>query len=113
MMNVEDRWETTLALEQVAFLALVGGAAGAVAAAVGLGGGAWAVAAGTLLAVGLAHLLLARRWGVEWPVYGAQAAVVGAYLCGRAAAAGALWAVPGAVGALLLLLLCFLDLGVS
>src|SRR5436309_6343789 len=98
MMSIEDRCTTKVALEQVAFLALVGGAAAAVAAAVGLGGGAWAVAAGTLLAVGLAHLWLARRWGVEWPVYGAQAAVVGAYVCGRATLP-----LPGAVDALLLL----------
>src|SRR5437763_508254 len=59
MMSIEDRCTKKMALEQVAFLALVGGAAGAVAAAVGLGGGAWAVAAAEAAAV----LLSAFLWG--------------------------------------------------
>jgi hypothetical protein len=53
-------------------------------------------------------LLLAWRWQAEWIVYGAEAAFVGVCLYYRAA-----HPLPDAVDAMLLVLLCFFEFGVS
>jgi tetratricopeptide (TPR) repeat protein len=100
-----------VAIEQVGFVgslvvaALVGWAASQPVLAAG-----WLTAAeiGALLAVALFQLLLTRRWGCEWPVYLAQASLLGAYVVYRLA-----HPLPAAADAAVLTLLAFVDLGIA
>jgi hypothetical protein len=99
-----------LAWERVAFVASLIAAVAVLFSAANATAGSAAVAlgVGTLVALGVFYALLAWRWDAEWLVYGAECACVGAYLLYRSARP-----VNDAVDAVVLLLLSFLDFGMS
>jgi hypothetical protein len=66
------------------------------------------LAVGTLAALAVFFLLMAGRWEAEWLVYASEGALLGAYLYHQHARP-----LPAEVNALCMVLLCFLDLGVS
>jgi hypothetical protein len=106
-----DSGAVAQALEQVAVFASI--AAAASAALAGLDGsrlGEFTVltGVGVLLAVALFHVRLAKCWDVEWPVYVAQAAMLGAYFDYRHATP-----IPVPTDAAVLTLLGYLDLGLA
>jgi hypothetical protein len=100
-----------VALEQVAVLAALLAAVLILLtapAARSLGYGWVLGAVGTLATLAVFYLLMARRWKAEWLVYASQGALLGAYLYHQHARP-----LPEEVNALLMVLFCFLDLGVS
>ena len=109
--NNSFRAQAIRALEQVALLAsLIAAVAVAVSAlgATGLGSGAVLLSLGTLVSLAVFYVLLARRWNAQWLVYAAEVMVVGAYLFYRAA-----HPLPDVVDAVVLILFCFFDFGIS
>jgi hypothetical protein len=105
------RAECRLALERVAFVAALLAAAAVamtVPAVAGLTEGSVLLGVGTLAALAVLFLLLAQRWEAEWLVYGTECALVGAYLYRQYARP-----LPETLNALLLVLFCFLDFGLS
>jgi tetratricopeptide (TPR) repeat protein len=100
------------ALEKVAVLATGLAATFVVGDAVGPrpARGDLVVLSGVLVLIGLSSVLavVARRWLTEWPVYAAQAALVGAYFYYRAG-----YAASFATDALVLVLLGYLDFAIA
>jgi hypothetical protein len=95
------------ALERVAFVAsLLAGSVVVVSA--GARAAAPLAGAGTLVALAVFYAWLARRWDAEWLVYGAEIALIGAYFYLRAA-----HPLPESLDAVVLLLFCFVEFGVS
>src|SRR4051794_22223823 len=111
MTMSQFRSDCRLALERVAFAAaLLAAAAVAMTApaVAGLTEGSVLLGVGALAALAVLFLLLAQRWEAEWLVYGTEGALVGAYLYHQYARP-----LPETLNALLFVLFCFLDFGLS